>query len=165
MLSASCMDSRTKHLKILLSPFGKKLIEGGENAKTYPYAEALVGLLKQEGHYIVQVGTRDEKQICDSFLANLPYKELCKVIQTYDTFIGVDSYLQHLAWFLNKPGIVLWGISDPNIFGHSIHHNLFRDRKYFRFNQFDSWEKVQPVPDSFIKPSEVLDCLHKYFAD
>lgn len=147
-------------MKILIAPYAKKLRDKeGPNPKSYPFAKELVDLLIKEGHEIVQIGVEGEEQIAPTFLKNLSFKEVTKKLQEYDTFIGVDSYLQHHSWFIGKKGIVLWGLSDPRVFGHDIHINLLKNPKYIRKEPFNVWEAVDPNPNAFVKPEEVVAAL------
>jgi hypothetical protein len=66
---------------------------------------------------------------------------------------------QHLAWSEGKPGIVLWGISDPLIFGHPENTNLLKGREYLASNQFLWWEAHEFDADRFVKPDVVLQHL------
>ena len=58
-----------------------------------------------------------------------------------------------------KKGIVLWSVSDPNIYGHPENINLIKDRSYLVENQFLWWELVSYNPDAFVKPKEVVKYL------
>jgi ADP-heptose:LPS heptosyltransferase len=108
---------------------------------------------------IIHVGVEGEEQLVEDFRTNLPLNELSKLIMECDTWIGVDSFFQHLCWDLNKPGIVLWGQSDPNIFGHPENINLLKDREYLMKNQFLMWELVPYRKDCFVDPNEVIQFL------
>jgi len=143
---------------ILIHPYAKPLRNGKENPKNYPYWEELVQEL-QKTMQVVQVGIEGETQLVPDFCKNLPMIELRQLIKNCKTWIGVDSFFQHLAWSEGKPGIVLWSVSDPNIFGHPENTNLLRDRKYLAPNQFLWWEHTEHNPDAFVKPQEVLNFL------
>lgn len=147
---------------ILFAPFARPLRNDGKNAKDYPWPHELAKLL--DDCELVQVGTSNEEQICDRFEKDLPYAEVEQLLLKCDTFIGVDSYLQHHAWFVKKRGIVLWGQSDPAIFGHDLHINLFKNKSYFRQNQFDIWEACPVNDESFVRPEEVAEWVEGQFA-
>jgi len=143
---------------ILIHPFAKPLLKGTENPKNYPYWKELVQEIAKNEH-IVQIGVEGEKQLVSDFRKNLPMNELRQLIKECRTWIGVDSFFQHLAWSEGKPGIVLWAVSDPKIFGHPENINLLKDRKYLATNQFLWWEYTEHNPDAFVKPEEVLNFL------
>ena len=143
---------------IIIAPYAQKLRNGKLNPKNYPYWEELIKLIDEP---IVQVGIKGEKQLVDDFRMNLPISELRKLIQECRTWIGVDSFFQHLAWDENKKGIVLWGVSDPLIFGHPENINLLKDRSYLAANQFLWWELTEHKNERFVKPQEVMEHLNK----
>ena len=140
---------------IVISPYSKKLLNGKENPKNYPYWEELIQRIPKQIP-IVQVGIEGEKQLVDDFRKNLPLSELKKLIKQCYTWISCDSFFQHLGWSEGKQGIVLWSVSDPNIFGHPENINLLKDRSYLAENQFLWWEFVNHNPDAFVSPEEVF---------
>jgi len=91
---------------IVISPYAKRLINGKQNPKNYPYWKELIALIEEP---IVQVGVIGEKQLVNDFRMNLPLNELRKLIRECRTWISCDSFFQHLAWDEGKPGVVLWG--------------------------------------------------------
>lgn len=138
---------------IIISPYAKKLTNGKENPKNYPYWKELLDLIKEP---VIQVGISGETQICTDFRQNLSLTDLKSLLNECNTWIGCDSFFQHLAWSVNKPGIVLWSVSDPNIYGHPENINLLKDRSYLAENQFLWWEQTEHNPDAFVKPEEVI---------
>jgi ADP-heptose:LPS heptosyltransferase len=141
---------------ILISPYSKKLRNGQNNPKNYPWWSELISMINEP---IVQVGIDGETQLVEDFRKNLSLKELSDLILECRTWISVDSFFQHLAWDIGKPGVVLWGQSDPLIFGHSENTNLLKDRKYLREKQFWWWEQCEYIEESFVKPEEVIKYL------
>ena len=141
---------------IIISPYAKALRNGKQNPKNYPYWEELITFIQEP---IVQVGIEGEKQLVDDFRKNLPISELRKLIGECRTWISCDSFFQHLAWDEGKPGIVLWGPSDPLIFGHHENTNLLKDRSYLAPNQFLWWEQTEHKSERFVKPQDVLAYL------
>jgi len=117
-------------------------------AKSYPHWSALVALLKR--HEIRKVeGIMKEREIID-------------LINWCDVWISIDSFVPHLAKFHKlKNGIVLWGKSDPLIFGYPENMNLLKDRKFLRPNQFGFWKDEPIDPDVFVSPEEVLQGMAK----
>jgi hypothetical protein len=143
---------------IIISPFSKKLRteKPQPNPKNYPHWKQLISLINEP---IVQVGVEGEEQLVPDFKKNLSIPELSSLILECRTWIGVDSFFQHLCWDLKKPGIVLWGQSDPNIYGHPENINLLKGREYLMKNQFLMWELVTYRKDCFVSPSEVVRFL------
>jgi hypothetical protein len=142
---------------IIISPYSKKLRNDQNNPKNYPWWPELISLLKHDT--IVQIGVEGETQLVEEFHKNLSLKQLKELILECRTWISVDSFFQHFAWDVGKYGIVLWGQSDPNIFGHPENINLLKDRKYLREKQFWWWEQCEYNEDAFVKPEEILKYL------
>jgi ADP-heptose:LPS heptosyltransferase len=141
---------------IIISPFVKPLRSGKNNPKNYPHWESLIEMIDEP---IVQIGVEGEKQLVPDFRKNLPISELRKLIQECRTWISCDSFFQHLAWDEKKPGIVLWGPSDPLIFGHPENVNLLKDRSYLTPNQFLWWEATEHEDERFVEPKDVIKYL------
>lgn len=148
-------------MKILIFPFARPLLGGGENPKNYPlhYWKRLISLIESAGHSIIQVGLTGEQQLVNDFRKDLSINELSNLIKVCDTWVGIDSFGQHLCWDLNKPGIVIFSQSDPNIFGHKENINLLKDRKYLRKNQFFLWSQSDYIIDAYVLPEEVFQNL------
>lgn len=140
---------------IIISPFAKPLQNGKENPKNYPYWEELIQKIPKSIH-IIQVGVEGEKQLVEDFRKDLSLLELRHLLDECKTWIGCDSFFQHLAWDCGKPGIVLWSVSDPLIFGHTENTNLLKSRDYLAKNQFLWWDFTEYNADAFVKPEEVL---------
>ena len=141
---------------IIISPYSKALLSGKQNPKNYPYWKELIEMIDEP---IIQVGIEGEKQLVPDFRKNLPITELRKLIQECRTWISCDSFFQHLGWDEGKKGIVLWGVSDPLIYGHPENINLLEDRKHLAENQFLWWEFVDHRNERFVKPKIVLEHL------
>ena len=143
---------------ILFAPFAEKQpwLNGHPSPKDYPWAKELAEILRDD---LVQVGGSQDEQLVPDFRQNLPFAQLGELIKASKTAICVDSYLQHYYWYVDKPCIVLWGISDPIIFGHTLHMNLLKDRKYLRENQFDLYYHNQINSEAFVKPEKVIEAL------
>jgi len=138
---------------ILIAPFAKPLVNGKNNPKNYPYWKELIAQIDER---IIQVGVEGEEQLVPEFVKNLPIVRLKELIAECRTWIGCDSFFQHLAWDCGKPGVVLWSVSDPLIYGHPENINLLKDRSYLAPNQFLWWDFTEHNPDAFVKPEEVL---------
>lgn len=143
---------------IIISPYSKTLRDNIRNPKNYPYWEELIPLIDHQ--HIVQVGLSNEVQLVDDFRPNLSLTDLSKLVTECDTWISVDSFFQHFCWDLGKPGIVIWGQSDPNIFGHPENINLLKDRSYLLKKQFFFWHETEYRYDCFVKPQVVADALN-----
>ncbi len=144
---------------VLISPYARKVTPQG-NPKDYPYWDSVVKYLLKKNYQVVQVGISGEKEISAyicHFLKDLKLRELKEWILDCDFWLSVDNFFPHLAHLVGKPGIVLFGKSDPRIFGYEENINLFKSEKYFRKNQFDFWFNETFDPQVFVVPEVVFD--------
>lgn len=148
---------------ILLFPHAKRMRNGKPHPKNYPKWVELIKKLTSDGHTLIQVGIEGEEQLVPDFRKNLSVADISTLILECDTYISVDSFGQHLGWSLGVRGIVLFGQSDPEIFGHPENINLLKGRKYLREKQFWLWEQTEFVEDSFVDVDEIIDALSANF--
>ena len=141
---------------IIISPYAQKLHSGKQNPKNYPYWNELIAKIDEP---IIQIGVEGETQLVPDFRKNLPIAELRKLLRECRTWISCDSFFQHLAWDEGVPGIVLWSVSDPLIFGHPENVNLLKSRDYLAQNQFLWWEWVDHRSEDFVQPEIVINSL------
>ena len=146
---------------ILIHAHPAKIHDGLVNAKSYPWWSELIRLLS--GQHIIQIGLEDEEQLVNDFRKNLKLKDIENLVKDCYFWISIDSFLPHLAHHLSKPGVVIWGVSDPNIFGYSENLNILKDRKYLRKNQFGIWSEQSYVEDAFLKPQEIYEKISKIY--
>jgi len=141
---------------IIIAPWAKKMRNGQLHPKDYPYwSEVIKGLDEP----IIQVGVEGEVQLVDDFYKGMSLTKLADLVRQCKTWIAVDSFFQHFCWDIGKPGIVLWGQSDPLIFGHPENINLLKDRKYLREKQFWWWEQCEYNKDAFVEPKVVINAV------
>ena len=145
-------------MRIVIHPWSRKLRNGNENPKNYPYWKELIRELVKE-HELIQIGELGEERLVDNFRTNLSFDDLKELLYECDIWISIDSFLQHLAWRIGKKGIVLFGQSDPIIFGHKENINLFVDKKFFRPWQFQTWEEIDYNKDAFVSIDKVLNLI------
>jgi len=143
--------------KILISPYSRKLRKEGKNPKNFPYWTDVVAKLRERGFYIIQIGIKGEDLIgADEVKFDLQLESLKEELNDCFTWISVDNFFNHFASFYRKKGIVIFGKSDPNIFGYEENINLLKDRKYLRSNQFDIWENETYSEEVFINTDVVI---------
>lgn len=152
---------------IVISPFSRKLRsseENAENAKNYPYWDQVVKILREQGNKVVQIGVEGEREIGAEFLYySLTLDSLRILLEAADVWISVDNFINHFGTFIGKKGIVIFGQSDPKIFGYEQNINLLKDRKYLRELQFAEWEGVEYNKDAFVDPGVVVDAVNDNF--
>lgn len=148
---------------ILFAPFAARSpsLNGQPSPKDYPWPKQLAEVLENE-HKVVQVGGNGDEQVCKDFRKNLSFHDLGKLILESRTGISCDSYLQHCYWYHSRRAIVLFGPSDPVVFGHPENLNLLVDRRFLRPNQFDLYYVNQYNPEAFVKPQDVLRALCEF---
>jgi ADP-heptose:LPS heptosyltransferase len=146
---------------IILAPYAQRLRNGGENPKNYPYWPDLIKILQHNGKSVVQVGVEGEPQLVDKFYKGLSVENLTKLLKVSSTWIGVDSYFQHLAWDVGVPGFVIFSQSDPLIFGHPENVNILKGREYLREKQFWLWEQCPYNIQAYMQPDEVAAIILK----
>lgn len=128
---------------IVLAPYSAWLPNRPDNPKNYPYWDKVIKFLKRRNVYIIQIGAHKIKVIpnVDEYIFEPSFRQLVNLINEADLWVSVDSFLQHFVRLnnLNTVGVVVWGPSNPNIFGYKENVNVYLDEKFFRPNQFDVW--------------------------
>jgi ADP-heptose:LPS heptosyltransferase len=138
---------------IMISAWAKQLPDGKWNPKNYPYWSDLIAMLP-EPH--VQVGLQGETQLVSDFRCNLSLVDLAELIHACAFWISCDSFVQHYAWDLGKPGVVLWGPSDPKIYGHPENLNITKGPQFQSRDQFLMWNLIENRPDWWVPPHDVV---------
>jgi ADP-heptose:LPS heptosyltransferase len=150
---------------IIILPWSRVLRNGKMNPKnpTLNYWNKITKELKKYHLFIIQIGVDGEIKLenIDECQFGIPLKELKKLILNCKIWISVDNFLPHLANLISKQGIVIWGQSDYRIFGYSNNINLFKFEKYFRHNQFGTWEECEYIADAFVEPDVVVQNVLK----
>jgi ADP-heptose:LPS heptosyltransferase len=146
---------------ILVSPWSRKTTEGGPNPKNYPHWDEVVRGLSAAGHPAHQVSTAGEPAVpgCRLRSDDLPLKALANLIRDCAAWVAVDNFFHHLAWSVGRRGVVIFGPSDPEIFGHPENMNLLKSRRFLRARQFGLWSQVAPDPAAFVSPEEVVHAV------
>lgn len=139
---------------IVISPWSKRLPNHTPNPKNYPWWPELISKLPDP---IVQVGVSGETQLVSDFRQNLTLQDLATLIHTCEFWISCDSFMQHYAWDLGKPGVVLWGPSDPIIFGHPENLNITKGRDFQSKDQFLMWNLIENRTDWWYSPDQVVE--------
>jgi hypothetical protein len=145
---------------IIISPFSRQLRNGENNPKNFPFWPDLIELLRNDGIKTIQIGKGQEPTIwADEKVFDASLKKLGELLHTTDGWISVDNFFPHLAMYHKKPGIVIWSVSDPKIFGYEENFNILKDRKYLRLKQFDIWEAYPFVPEAFYSANEIYKII------
>ena len=88
--------------------------------------EALIDKLKPAGMGVVQVGRLSERYIrgAYSLLGLTKPRELAALIRHFDVVVTSDSFIMHAAKLCGVPAVVLWGPTDPRIYGYAGQFHL-----------------------------------------
>lgn len=87
---------------------------------------------------------------------DLPFDKLAELMKVCGTWISCDNFFHHMAWTIGEPGVVIFGPSDPEIFGHPENINLLKDRRFLREWQFRLWSQESWRPEIFVGPEAVI---------
>lgn len=156
-------------MRILISPHSRPLRWGdGKNPKDYPWWAHLFNLLDVRGHEVIQIGRSGENKVChklNTILYDMTLDEVKRMVEQVDLWISVDNFLPHLVNYhkIKTPGIVIFGQSDPNIFGYKQFTNFLKDRSYLREKQFWLWEQATYNEDAFVEPEEIAHFIRNKF--
>jgi ADP-heptose:LPS heptosyltransferase len=135
---------------------------GKLNPKNYNKWDKVVELLNSKNEYeLIQIGIDGDHKIkgINNFFFSKNMSELKDLLLSCYTWIDVDSFFQHMGYYYNKPGVVIFGVSDPNIFGYKKNINLLKDRKYLRKDQYMIWDNVEYNSEVFIDPEIVVNSI------
>jgi len=149
---------------IVIAPWAKRLRNGKENPKNYPieYWQDVIKGLKERGIKVIQIGLTGERLLgADEVMFDKNWDEIVELAKSCETWISIDSFFQHLGWYLGKKGIVLFSKSNPKIYGHEENINLLKDVKYLRQDQFNFYEDTPYEKEAFVEPSIVLEAVDK----
>ncbi len=147
---------------IIISPYSARLRNGQRNPKNYPHFPEVIDLLKAAGFLSIQIGVPGEARISGAhdFLIDQPPAALSNLVSEAAGWISVDNFFPHFCNALNlKPGVVLFGQSNPQIFGYPHNVNLLKSVDYLRARQFDNWETAAYSIEAFVEPEQVIDSL------
>jgi ADP-heptose:LPS heptosyltransferase len=146
---------------IIISPYSQKLRNGKTpNPKDYPYWKEVIHQLHDLKYNTIQIGVQGEAPLgCHQFHQNLSLDQLKITLDTAVTWASVDNFFHHFAALHKKPGVAIFGKSDPTIFGHSQNINLLKDRVFLRAQQFDIWETEEFNKDAFVLPPVVVQSV------
>jgi ADP-heptose:LPS heptosyltransferase len=144
---------------VIVSPFSRP-VPRGENAKNYPYWSDVISQLSEWGVRTIQIGEKGEPEIgATEKLFGLPLNFLAELVRLCDTWVSVDNFFHHFCALHKKPGVVIFGKSDPLIFGHAENCNLLKGREFLRPHQFRFWSQEPHDERVFVSPDRVCSAL------
>ena len=151
---------------VIISPWSKNPQCEAPSPKNYPFWPEVTSALKHIGGFkTTQIGLIGEDMIgADEIMYDLPLKEVEGLLLRSNTFVSVDNFLPHLAHNIGRHGVVIWGQSDPRIFGYDENDNLLKSGTYLRQNQFGLWSECEYVKAAFVSPTIVVDSIRRICA-
>lgn len=95
---------------------------------------SLVEKLINQGIFVIQVGRLNEIYIrgAYSLLGLLTNEQLVMLITKSRVVITVDNSIMHISYMVQTPAVVLWGPTDPDIYGYGNQVNLRGPRDHCR---------------------------------
>jgi hypothetical protein len=86
----------------------------------------LVEKLINQGIFVIQVGSLNDIYIkgAYSLLGLLTNEQLVMLIKKSRVVIAVDNFIIHISYMVQTPAVVLWGPTDPDIYGYGNQVNL-----------------------------------------
>jgi len=141
------------------------------DSRNYSYWQEVINLLQpflsKANICIVQVGTKDEKQLGGvvNLLGQTNINQLAYIVQNSKLHFGADSFCVHLASSFDLPIVSLYSISNPSVagphFGSKDKHILLKG--YERIgNKKPSYSQVEtPKSIDTIKPEEIAEGVLK----
>ncbi len=139
----------------MIHPYAQQLRNGLPNAKTPPVGwwPAILSGLDEP---IVQIGVKGQEPLVPECQFDRPFRDIERLVDRCSYWIAIDSFLPHLASHRQKPGVVIWSVSDPAIFGYPENLNLLKNRSFLRAQQFAVWEDQRHDPETFLDPMSAL---------
>lgn len=158
-------------MKVIISPYSSKIQDDEDakckvNPKNYPYWNELVRKLIRSGAHITQIGVAGENTIggVHKVLFDSPMSHLKDLLDECNFWISVDNFFHHFAHYHNKKGVVLWGQSNPIIFGYPENINILKSKEYLRpeKEQWLWWKWAEYKREAFSSPSTVMNVIESY---
>lgn len=151
---------------VILAPWSRRVKESPPdnqvmtNAKNYPHWAVVVHQLRQAQIFVTQIGVPTDDCVVgvDQFI-HPKLKEIPELISRSNTWMSVDSFLQHLCAFKKLcPGVVVWGPSKPVHFGYLTNINL-QLPNVARADVFGRWENESFSPANWPNPETVSQAI------
>lgn len=132
-------------------------------AKNYPYWGEVCDKLKDD-YQLVQLGVAGEEILPHTIQRfGLSLKEVENAITEVGRIICVDNFAHHCSYVLGVRAVVIWGPSDPEIFGHKENINLLKTREYLRKDQFGYWKdyKWEYMEKGWVSTDEIVKAVNE----
>lgn len=138
-----------------------------DHPKSYPFWPTLVNLLIKDGYEIIQIGKKGEETIPGVVNINfdLSFKQIEEKISQCRLWISIDNFLQHLVNSMTNPvkGVVIWGVSNPVLFGYQYNTNILKSKGNLRRYQIAPWSEEKQNPEVFLEPDKIFEIVKTTF--
>lgn len=146
--------------RVIISPYSRVLRNGKRNPKNFPYWSSVVHGLIYHGCYVIQIGTIGEEPIgANDFFVAQKLNQIVSMAKECRVWTSIDNFFPHLMNTINKPGVAIYGQSDPRLFGYPYNINLLKSISYLRPDQFGIWEQAEYNEDAFVSADEVITAI------
>ena len=94
------------------------------------YADRWEQLVKSMPEFtFIQLGLKDEEPLIDGAVdmrGRTQIRESIGLVKHALCYVGVDSFLSHVADAVHTPGVILFGPTSPVVWGHETNINLYK---------------------------------------
>jgi ADP-heptose:LPS heptosyltransferase len=123
-------------------------------------AQQVINMLKEEykDATIIDCTLPNEPAYFNSIKCDLHWSEVHELLKDAETFVSIDSCLNHFSASTEKHGVVIWGSTRWTQFGYNHNKNL-------QFHMKDKWEDEKFIDsdprNNMVEPKLVIDELKK----
>jgi hypothetical protein len=133
--------------------------------KTYPFWNILIDNLKEAGYKVVQFKFKNEPSYNNVDEVITPsFPTIVELLKDPDSYlISNDSFIPHLlnVYLPTKKNFVLFGCTNPDIYGYSQNINILKSKSFLVENQFTVLKDLQPNKNMWIEPIFILEIIEK----
>ena len=131
------------------------------NRNYQPYlAQQLINILKEEykDTTIINCVLPNEPHFMGTIRCDLHWAQIHEMLKGAETFVAIDSCLNHFSPSANKKGVVIWGSTRWTQFGYDQNINL-------QFHMQDKWDETKfndsDPRNNMVEPRLIIDNLKK----
>ena len=131
------------------------------NRNYQPYlAQQLVNMLREEykDTTIINCVLPNEPHYFGTIRCDLHWAQIHEMLKGAETFVAIDSCLNHFSPSANKKGVVIWGSTRWTQFGYDQNINL-------QFHMQDKWDETKfndsDPRNNMVEPRSIIDNLKK----
>ena len=131
------------------------------NRNYQPYlAQQLINILREEykDTTIINCVLPNEPHFMGTIRCDLHWAQIHEMLKGAETFVAIDSCLNHFSPSANKKGVVIWGSTRWTQFGYDQNINL-------QFHMQDKWDETKfndsDPRNNMVEPRSIIDNLKK----